>query len=177
VFAEVFEYEYGEIAEMLSLSAGHCRQLFHRAKERISEGRPRFQPAPERHHQLVERFLAAVQGGDVQALTSMLAHDVTFTADGGGKATAARQPVHGSAAVAQLLIGIAQKGLRALQATQEELRFEIADVNDEPALLIWVRERLEAIFVQTIVEERIASIRAIRNPDKLVYIQRQLGNQ
>src|SRR5262249_18443918 len=26
---EVFEYEYSEIAEMLGLSAGNCRQLFH----------------------------------------------------------------------------------------------------------------------------------------------------
>jgi RNA polymerase sigma-70 factor, ECF subfamily len=174
---EVFEYEYGEIAEMLGLSAGNCRQLFHRARERIVEGRPRFRPAPERHHQLVERFLAATQQGDVQALTSMLAQDVTFTADGGGKVSAARQPVHGRDAVARLLVGIAQKGMRTLQITPEELRIEIADVNGEPGLLLWVRERLDVIFVQTIVEDQIASIRAIRNPDKLVYIERQLSNR
>jgi RNA polymerase sigma-70 factor (ECF subfamily) len=171
---EVFEYEYGEIAEMLGLSAANCRQLFHRARERIAEGRPRFHPAPERQQQLVERFLAATERGDVQALTSMLAQDVTFTADGGGKVSSARRPVHGRDAVARLLIGLIQKGLHALQAMQQEPRFEHREVNGEPALLLWVQERLETIFVYSVEAGQFTSICALRNPDKLAYIQRQL---
>jgi RNA polymerase sigma-70 factor (ECF subfamily) len=174
---EVFEYEYGEIAETLGLGSAYCRQLFHRAKQHIAEGRRRFRPSAERQHHLVERFLAATQRGDVQALASMLAHDATVTADGGGKAPAARRPVHGRDAIAQLVIGIVQKGLRVLRATQEDLRFEIRDVNGEPALLLWVHERLDSIFVYSVVEEQIASIHAIRNPDKLAYIRRQLRHQ
>ena len=38
---EVFEYEYAEIAAILEISAANCRQLLHRAKQRVAEGRPR----------------------------------------------------------------------------------------------------------------------------------------
>jgi RNA polymerase sigma-70 factor, ECF subfamily len=171
---EVFEYEYPEIAEILGVSAANCRQLFHRAKEHIAEGRPRFRPAPERQHQLVERFLAATERGDIQALTSMLAQDVTFTADGGGKVPSARQPVHGRDAVAKLLIGLARNVEQALHVTFAELRFALADVNGEAALLLWVREHLDTVFVYSIADDQIAAIRVIRNPDKLSYIQRRL---
>lgn len=87
---EVFEYEYAEIAEILGLSAANCRQLFHRARERVAERRSCFRPSPERQHQLVERFLVAAQHGDVQGLTSMLAQDATFIADGGSAAGSKR---------------------------------------------------------------------------------------
>ena len=171
---EVFEYEYAEIAEMLGLSAANCRQLFHRAKERVAEGRPRFRPAPERQRQLVEHFLAATQRGDMQALTSMLAHDATFTADGGGRVPSARRPLHGRDAVAKMVIGLARSAERALHISFADLRLDITEVNGEPALLLWVHDRLETVFVYSIVDDRIAAIRALRNPEKLVYIRRQI---
>jgi RNA polymerase sigma-70 factor, ECF subfamily len=171
---EVFEYEYAEIAEMLGLSVANCRQLFHRAKERVAEGRPRFRPAPERQRQLVERFLAATQRGDMQALTSMLARDAIFTADGGGKVPSARRPVHGRDAVAKIVVGLARNAERALHIALADLRFDITEVNGEPALLLWVREHLETVFVYSIVDEQVAAIRALRNPDKLAYILGQL---
>jgi RNA polymerase sigma-70 factor (ECF subfamily) len=174
---EVFEYEYAEIAEMLSVSAANCRQLFHRAKERVAEGRQRFRPAPERQRQLVERFLAATQHGDMQALTSMLAQDATFTADSGGKVPSARKPVHGRDAVAKMLIGLARTAERALHTAFASLRFEIAEVNGEPALLLWVDARLETVFAYSLVDDQVAAIRALRNPDKLAYIQGQLRSR
>jgi RNA polymerase sigma-70 factor (ECF subfamily) len=171
---EVFEYEYVEIAEMLGLSAANCRQIFHRAKQRIAEGRPRFRPAPERQRQLVERFLAATQRGDIGALTSMLAQDVTFTADGGGKVPSARRPVHGRDGVAKLLVGLARGVERALHITFSDLRFDITEVNGEPAVLLWVQEHLDTVFVYSLVEGQVTAIRALRNPDKLAFILGQL---
>ncbi|HJZ48705.1 MAG TPA: RNA polymerase sigma-70 factor [Roseiflexaceae bacterium] len=171
---EVFEYDYAEIAKVVQTSAANCRQLCHRAKERIAEQRPRFEPAPDRQRQLVERFLAATQRGDVAALANMLAQDVTITADSGGKVPSARKPLHGREMVANLLIGLARNGPRAVHAGWEDIRIGMADVNGEPALLLWVRERLDTLFVFSIVDDQFAAIRAIRNPDKLAYIQRQL---
>jgi RNA polymerase sigma-70 factor (ECF subfamily) len=77
----------------------------------------------------------------------MLAQDVTFTADGGGKVPSVRQPVHGRALVAKLLLGLARTGQRAVHAAPEELRIDVDDVNGEPALLLWVRARLDTIFI------------------------------
>jgi RNA polymerase sigma-70 factor (ECF subfamily) len=174
---EVFEYEYAEIAEVLGVSAANCRQLFHRAKERVAERRPRFRPAPERQRQLVERFLAATQGGDLQALTRMLAQDAIFTADGGGKVPAVRRPVLGRDAVAKVVIGLARNVERALHTAFTNLRFESAEVNGETALLLWVDEHLDTVFVYSVVDDQVAAIRALRNPEKLAYIQGQLRSR
>jgi len=171
---EVFEYEYAEIAEVLGLSVVNCRQLFRRAKERVAEDRPRFRPSPERQRQLVQRFLAATQRGELQALTSMLAQDISFWADGGGKTQAARRPVHGRDAVAKLLIGIMRGVWQTLRATPEDVRLSITDVNGELALLVMLHDRLNTVFVISIAEEQIVALRVIRNPDKLVYLQHQL---
>jgi len=170
----VFEYEYDEIAGILGISAANCRQLFHRAKAHIAERRPRFRPAPERQRQLVERFLDAAQRGDVQGLTGMLAQDVTFTADGGGKVQAARQPVRGRDTVAKLLLGLARKAPQTVGLPAEALQLSVAEVNGEPAVLFWAGARLDTVFVYSIEADAIAGIRAVRNPDKLAYIQRQL---
>jgi hypothetical protein len=37
---EKFECSYDEIASMVGSSTANCRQLFHRAKERLAAGRP-----------------------------------------------------------------------------------------------------------------------------------------
>jgi RNA polymerase sigma-70 factor, ECF subfamily len=171
---EVFEYEYAEIGQMLGLSAANGRQIFHRAKEHIAERRPRFRPTPERQRELVSRFLAATQRGDVQELANVLAQDVKFIADGGGKVAAARRPVHGRELVTKIVVKLAENAHRAVHAAEHELRLAVADVNGEPAVLFWVRDRLDTVFIFALDDERITTIHAIRNPDKLVYIQRQL---
>jgi RNA polymerase sigma-70 factor (ECF subfamily) len=171
---EVFEYGYGEIAQVLGLSAANCRQIFHRAKERVASGRPRFQPAPERQRQLVERFIAATQRGDVQGLATLLAQDVTFTADSGGKVAAPRRPVHGRESVGKLMIGLGKNAGRAAQAEANELPTIIAAVNGEPAVLFYSHGQLDTVFVCSFASGQIAAIHAIRNPDKLAFIKRQL---
>jgi RNA polymerase sigma-70 factor (ECF subfamily) len=171
---EVFEYEYAEMAEILGLSVANCRQIFHRAKERVAERRRRFRPAPGRQRQLVERFLAATQHGDVRALASLLAEDASFTADGGGKVAASRQPIYGRENVAKLIVGLASKATRLLGVPADDLHATIAEVNGEPAVLFLVGDRLDTVFVCAVVGDQIDAIQAIRNPDKLAYIQRQL---
>lgn len=88
---EVFDYTYQEIAELLGKSPANCRQLCHRAKESIAGRRQRFTPSRETQLQLMGRFLAACQEGDVQGFMDILAHDVINWSDGGGKAVAARR--------------------------------------------------------------------------------------
>jgi RNA polymerase sigma-70 factor (ECF subfamily) len=172
---EVFEYEYAEIGQVLGLREANCRQIFHRARSHIAERRPRFRPAPERQRELMARFLAATQRGDVQELANALAQDVSFVADGGGKAAAARQPVQGREPVAKLLISLAANAPRIMQAAEHDLRWSVAQVNGEPAMMFWVRDRLDTVFIFSLGDEQITAIHAIRNPDKLVYIQRQLS--
>jgi RNA polymerase sigma-70 factor (ECF subfamily) len=170
---EVFEYSYAEIGSMLDTTAANCRQLFHRARTRIAERRPRFEGARALKRELVGRFVHALQTGDAGALTSILAEDVGFWGDGGGKVLAARRPILGRDAVAHLLLGIRRTAPSA-GVPLDRISLDIADVNNEPAVLIRVDGRLDSVYACAVAAGRITGIRVVRNPDKLSYIVGQL---
>jgi RNA polymerase sigma-70 factor, ECF subfamily len=172
---EVFDYEYDEIAEMLETSAANCRQLFHRAKGRIAERKPRFRAAIAEKRPLVERFVRAFSEGSEAGLTSVLAEDIGFWSDGGGKVLAARRPIFGRAQVVSLLMGFRRTG-PAIGVPLESVTFDIIEVNGEPAVLLRVDGRLDSVYVMAVEGGAITAIRVVRNPDKLTYIGHQLAH-
>jgi RNA polymerase sigma-70 factor (TIGR02957 family) len=167
---EVFEYEHLQIADMLGTTAANSRQLFHRAKSKIRRG-PRHGVAPDRS--TAERFALAFQNGDVDGLRSLLAADVGFVSDGGGKVSAARRPISGGDQVANVLAGFRRSAVTQGLAARASL--SIAEVNAEAAVVVRVDGRVESVFVLAVEGEIITGIRVVRNPDKLAYIARQLG--
>lgn len=160
---EVFDYEYGEIAQILDRSEAACRQLFSRAKEHIVAERPRFQASPEEHRRLLEQFSRAATSGDLDGLMALLADDVTVWADGGGKVPgAALRPIHGRANVARFVIGV------TAQFLPMDARAAVVDVNGKPTLLIRRGDGTPFVVVSIDVDQaRIRSVWAIGNPDKL----------
>jgi RNA polymerase sigma-70 factor, ECF subfamily len=169
---EVFDYSHGEIAEMLEMTSANARQVLHRAKARVAERRPRFTGDPEARRVLAKRFLAALTANDPQALTGLLAEDVGFWGDGGGKVAAAKRPLSGRDAVLNLLLGIYR--VAAAQGVLPDVSIRVIDVNFEPALAIRVSGQLDSIYALEIGDSAIHAIRVIRNPDKLAFIERQL---
>jgi len=171
---EVFEYDYDTIAGMLDTTAANCRQLLSRAKAHIAEGRPR--PAadqyagPDSHKRLVEAFLGSLQRGDAGELAAVLADDVEWWADGGGKATAAGRPVFGRDSVLKLLLGI-QRGAARLGGS---VSTNVTSVNGEAALVVRVGGEIDSVYVCSIAGQRITAVHAVRNPDKLEYLKGQL---
>lgn len=127
---EVFQLEYADIATIVERDEAACRQIMHRARARIADGRPRFRADATRDAALVDSFFAALDDGDVDALAGVLADDVVFYADGGGRAPAIRHPIHGATAVARFIAGLVRRG-RDLHVRTERLT-----VNGEPALLV-----------------------------------------
>jgi RNA polymerase sigma-70 factor (ECF subfamily) len=166
---EVFEYGYDEIARTVGLTPANCRQIFHRARGHVA-GAP-LSHARARPHQatVVERFKTALQAGDADAATALLAADVTLQADGGGKAPAARWPLAGQEQVARLLHGIIRAAARV--RGEVDIVLHTAVVNAEPAVLIWLNGRLDTVFVCGVEEDRIARIFALRNPEKLRHLE------
>ena len=163
VLREVFEFDYGEIAGAVGKSAAAVRQVAHRAREHIQARRRRFAPVdPAQNARITAEFLSAAADGDVQTVMSMLAPDVVWTADGGGKASAARRPVVGAEKVAAAVIGIVRIGKRIPNA-----RLELAICNSAPAVLVYRAEQLQGVFTVEIVDGKITNFYAIRNPDKL----------
>lgn len=169
---EVFEYEHAEIAEMLDLSVANSRQLFHRAKTRLAEGRPRLTGTSESRRAVAERFARAFSNGDGSELTALLTKDVGMWSDGGGKASAARRPLAGRDEIINFLVGVHRTAQHS--GLTREASLNIEDVNSEPAIVIRVAGRVESLFVLSIDGESISAIRVVRNPDKLARIERQL---
>jgi RNA polymerase sigma-70 factor (ECF subfamily) len=50
---EVFEYGYSEIAEIVGKSEANCRQMIHRAKERVAKRHRRFEPSREESQEML----------------------------------------------------------------------------------------------------------------------------
>src|SRR5262249_22695629 len=170
---EVFEHDYEDIAATLETTAANCRQLFHRAKERLADKRPRFREAAAAKRALVDRFVNALRDGDAEAFTSVLAADVGFWSDGGGKVFAARRPVFGRTAVAQMLAGFHRTASSA-GVDLATVSLDVADVNGEAAMLMRIDGRLDSVYTFSCDAGGITAIRVVRNPDKLQYLERQL---
>jgi len=161
VLREVFGFEYGEIAEAVGKPTPTVRQVAHRAREHVRARRKRFDIVdPERNAEVTAQFLATAASGDVEALMAMLAPDATWTADGGGKVTAARRPVVGAARVAKAIVGLMQKGWT-------NMRMEMVTCNSAPAVLTYLGEHLEAVITVEIVDDKITNFYVMRNPEKL----------
>jgi RNA polymerase sigma-70 factor (ECF subfamily) len=162
---EVFDYGYDEIAQIVEKSEPNCRQIFARARKHIDEGKPRFEADKQRRGQLVGRFLEALEGGDVDGFVEMLAADVVFTGDGGGKARGLPRPVYGQARVGRLLAAFVPEYV-AIGG-----RIEPAEINGQPGTLNFDGDgKLINVFVFDIADDQIQAIRSIINPEKLGHL-------
>src|SRR6185503_8175469 len=156
---DIFEYDHSEIAEMLGTTADNSRQLLHRAKARLAEGRPRLTGTAQSRRAIAERFARAFSSGDGSALAALLASDVGMWSDGGGKASAARRPLIGREEVLTFLIGLQRTAQTA--GVTRDVSSRIEEVNSEPALVLRVGQRLESIFVLSIDDDAISAIRVV----------------
>ncbi len=109
----------------------NSRQLVTRARKRLEAGRPRFDPDEAARDALLERFLAAAEEGDLEALEEMLAKDAVLYADGGGKAMAPQEPLVGGALIARFMAAVAR-----VRPPSGEFERERVRVNGQPGRLV-----------------------------------------
>jgi RNA polymerase sigma-70 factor, ECF subfamily len=163
VLREVFGFDYDEIASAVGKSVAAVRQVAHRAREHVQARRRRFTPVdPEQNARITAQFMVAASTGDVETVMAMLAPDVVWTADSGGKASAARRPVVGAEKVARAVVGLVGRA-----AQIPDVRVEMAMCNSAPAVLLYRADLLEGVFTIEIIDGKITNFYATRNPDKL----------
>lgn len=166
VLREVFGFEYDEIADAVGKSAPTVRQIAHRAREHVQARRRRFTPVdPEQNARITAEFMAAASSGDVEGVMAMLAPDVAWTADSGGKASAARRPVVGAEKVARAVVGLIGRGMQI-----PDVRAEMVVCNAAPAVVLYRGDQLEGVFTVEIIDGKITNFYAMRNPDKLTML-------
>jgi RNA polymerase sigma-70 factor (ECF subfamily) len=163
---EVFDQDYGEVAETLDRSEPAVRQLAARARKHVKDARPRFTVSPEHALALAQAFAAASNGDDPQALAALLAEDAILISDGGGKRKAALRVLSGREDVLRLYQGLRWRGaLTTLQSVQG------VRVNGSPGLLCRFADGPAVIAIEADDAGRVAAIYMISNPDKLAHIR------
>jgi len=156
---EVLGVEYAELARVLDRSEAACRQMVHRARERVRAERARFPVSPEAKRELLERFVHALEHEDRDALLAVVAPDATFISDGGGRVRAARRIIQGAPRIVRMLLGIQRKW--------GDVRDEIAWLNGEPALVSYRSGRLVSTTSFDVDGDRLVGFYRVLNPEKL----------
>ena len=163
VLKEVFSFSYSEISDFLNLSQENCRQLLHRAKEKVQVSRKKQEIDLAKHTQLLEAFLTAVYQRDFAQLKQILRDDVVMYQDGGGKVAAALKPLFGTDKVTRFLEGIMGLDLN----TDAPFRVTPVYLNGVPAVLIYRDEVLDTVFYSVAEGDNLAEVYFVRNPDKI----------
>ncbi|MGA9769101.1 MAG: RNA polymerase sigma-70 factor [Blastocatellia bacterium] len=165
---EVFDCDYPEIAHILGKSESACRQIVHRAKERVRRDHPRFRVNEEDHRRLIEKFMEASNAGDEATLLSLFAEDATLTSDGGGVVHAARKIVRGRGLIARLFLVTTRR-------LHERLTQAILLINGEPGLVTFVNGVPFSVTSFETDGRSILALYSILNPEKLKGIDRLEG--
>ena len=162
---DVFDYGYGEIAQIVERSEANCRQLAVRARRHVEQRTPRFDPSRELRDELARRLLAAVHEGETEPLVELLAADVAFYGDGGGKAPAIQKPLHGRVKVAGFLAGLGRV------ARRDGVVLRSVDVNGQPGMLARSPDgSLISVVALEISGGVIQALRSVVNPEKLAHL-------
>lgn len=156
---DVFDYGYGEIAGMVGKTEAACRQVLHRARERVAEPRRRFTASYDERLALTRRFIEASGHGDMDGLLAVLAPRATLTSDGGGVVAAALNVIKGADKIARLSVHLVIKAPRD--------RVEYVELNGEPAVLLYVGGTLDSAIIVHAEGGQIVELLSVRNPEKL----------
>jgi RNA polymerase sigma-70 factor, ECF subfamily len=168
VLHEAFAVPHAEIADVLHITPAHSRQHLHRARGHLEGAARRVDQRDPGADTLFERFLDALEHGDLARVRDILADDVVAYSDGGGKARASRRPVAG---VEQVLAYFG--ALRRHHQVHVEHRIQ---VNGGDAALLWFGRQYQLLAVD-VRAGHVTEIYSIMNPDKLEYLAEQLAVQ
>lgn len=167
---EVFDADYGEVAEALGKTEPACRQIVHRAKTQLQDQRPRHTVARETQLRLLRGFADAAVRGEFGALKSILAEDAQLIGDGGGIVPSFGVPLVGGQRIAQLYLATHLR-------FPGRVRFEVVVLNGQWGLLRFIDDTLESAQSLETDGERIVCIHSQRNPHKLARIAAALGRE
>ncbi len=162
---DVFGESFDDIAQTLGRDSAACRQLASRARQNLRADKPRYNVSREQGLTIASAFFAASRSGDVDALGELLARDVSFQSDGGGKRPALPRVIAGLEEVVGLLGAIATS-LSGKPARLVRYTF----INGLPGFVTEEADGLQTTAL-LIEEDQIKAVYVMRNPDKLRHLE------
>jgi RNA polymerase sigma-70 factor (ECF subfamily) len=170
VLRALFDFDYSEIAQIVEKSEANCRQVFHRARQRMHEDGVRFEAHAEEVRVLAQQFMQAASSGDLDGIIRLLAEDVTHTPDGRGKAAVGGlRTIHSPDRVARGTLGTLLK--------MPPDKAWIEEINGQPAIVATRGGQPYAVLVLETRNGQIHRLYTVVNPDKLTDIARLVGSR
>lgn len=158
ILHDVFRYTFPEVAEVVGRTPQACRKLASSARRRVRGARGTGVD-PAEHAAVVRSFRTAWETGDLAALLAVLDPAATAITDGGGRVSAAREPLLGADAVARFLLDV--------HARQPDLVLREELIHGELGLVATGGGQTLAVISLSQRCGRIDHVWAVRNPDKL----------
>jgi RNA polymerase sigma-70 factor (ECF subfamily) len=158
VLHDVFAVPFEEIAPMVGRSPAATRQLASRARRRVQGAAAVPDPDLGRQREVVEAFLAAAHGGDLEGLLAVLDPDIVMRGDRGAALAGARTEVRGAAAIAA----------GAVTAARLALSSQVVLVNGAIGIVAWAPDgRPFSVMGFTVAHGKIVAIDALSDPERL----------
>ncbi|HTV55465.1 MAG TPA: sigma-70 family RNA polymerase sigma factor [Terriglobia bacterium] len=156
VLHDTFAVPFEEIGALLGRSPAAARQLASRARRRV-RGAATVPANLSRQREVVDAFLTATRGGDLDGLLAVLDPDVVVRIDEAAAPTGAPREIRGAGNWAK----------RAIEFSRS-IRFVAPALLNGNAGLIWApRGRLRRALTFTIVDGKIVQIEVIADPARL----------
>jgi RNA polymerase sigma-70 factor (ECF subfamily) len=152
---DVFDFGHDEIGELVARSPAACRKLLERARRHVAEGRRMIHAPRAEHARLLQAFVTAVTGGDVAAITSLLAEDAVLITDGGrggrsvGRIRNLARPLVGSEHIANFVVATAR---------ESGLDFEWRELNGQPALIFLQGGQVVGALLIAVADGRVQRV-------------------
>ena len=169
LLSDVFDYRFAEIADVLGKSEEACRQLARRARNRIQEGRPRFEVSRDVHERLVQRFLVALEEGSRSTLLGLLAEDAALASDGGGKVKVSKAGIFGAGNITRLILH-GRLVPKQLREEPHRVARRVVPINGQAGILTFIDGRLLSALSLATDGARILALHQVLNPDKLAHV-------
>jgi RNA polymerase sigma-70 factor, ECF subfamily len=171
VLHDVFDFPFEKVAPMVGRTVAACRQLASRARKRVEAeaGSARFAIDSVEQRSVVDAFIAACAGGDIEALLPLLDPSVMGWADMGGVLPAVNQPN----------VGRDMVGARIMRffgaASGNQLVAKV--INGEPSVVAFFEGAVASVLALSVTEGLISRIYVVSDPRKLAQVKRMLEQQ
>jgi len=106
VLHDAFSVPFGEIADILGVSADAARQHASRGRRALRDAQPPPRASLAEQQQVLDRFMAAVASGNVQAVAEVLHPDAVLIGDSNGRARTTRQVMAGAGKIIRFFSGL-----------------------------------------------------------------------
>ena len=159
ILHDVFQLAFDQIGDIVGRTPTACRRLASRARQRLraESGPVRTHVEPAEHHRVVEQFIAAASGGDLDALMALLDPDVASETTPGGviDATTGKPAVGREAVASQAVRFLGPRSNTTLVSWF---------INQQPAIVVTHNGVIVVVLLLTLRDGLVEHLHAVGDP-------------